>query len=452
MTTFDSVESGRGKALVAWVRGVGRRGRVQWQQGRPRADGSEPEGNRVQRAPPPGMPTPPPKRTSPLDCPMAQQQCATNFSIPAGTETTMEVRGSWAPDSWVLGAPMTKTGKNWTASVPLPVGQVVQYKYCANPQDGSCNPWETDPSMPTVPPDGNHQIGPVACDAPTCAPPPSAALRFIAVGDTGKGNGSETQVAMAMDAKCRASGCDFVLLLGDNIYDTGASSPTDPQFASKFETPFTPLDMPFYVALGNHDYGGGGMGNEFDKPDNEIAYSQHSTKWKMPARYYHFTEKSTDFFALDTNAQMYSMDGQQKTDVSGWLAASTATWKIVYGHHPYMSNGPHGNAGIYDGAPQTPVFNGVEVKAFSESVWCGKADLYLSGHDHTRQWLTDTCSGTELVVSGGGSSPDPLVGSNATRFAAADLGFLYVVVDGSTLLAEFCDSSGNVNFARKLTK
>jgi hypothetical protein len=38
-----------------------------------------------------------------------------------------------------------------------------------------------------------------------------------------------------------------------------------------------------------------------------------------------------------------------------------------------------------------------------DDVVCGKADLYL-GHDHSLQWLQATCSGTELIVSGGRAS------------------------------------------------
>ena len=32
-----------------------------------------------------------------------------------------------------------------------------------------------------------------------------------------------------------------------------------------------------------------------------------------------------------------------------WAGGSTGTWRIAYGHHPYLSNGPHGNAGMYEG-------------------------------------------------------------------------------------------------------
>lgn len=57
----------------------------------------------------------------------------------------------------------------------------------------------------------------------------AASVRFVAIGDAGKGNAEQKQVADAIQAKCAASGCDFVQLLGDNIYDSGVASVTDPQ-------------------------------------------------------------------------------------------------------------------------------------------------------------------------------------------------------------------------------
>ncbi|MBI3071510.1 MAG: metallophosphoesterase [Deltaproteobacteria bacterium] len=273
-------------------------------------------------------------------------------------------------------------------------------------------------------------------------------VRFVAMGDTGKGDASQAAVAAAVAAKCALSGCDFVLLLGDNIYPSGCSSVTDPQFQTKFEQPYAAINLPFYVALGNHDYGGDGAGYEFWKGQVEIDYTARSTKWKMPAEYYRFTRGSTEFFALDTNSLLFGRLSQQKTDISAWIPASMATWKIAYGHHPYLSNGPHGNAGRYDRIP----LMGQSIKDFMDNRVCGRADVYLSGHDHSRQWIKATCNGTELVVSGAGATTTSLPGSNTTRFQSSTPGFLYIRVDGRTLTAEFVDKDGRVDFTRTLTK
>jgi tartrate-resistant acid phosphatase type 5 len=279
-------------------------------------------------------------------------------------------------------------------------------------------------------------------------------VRFAAFGATGEGDDKQRAVAAAVRAKCAASGCDFLQLLGDNIFPSGAESATDEQFQTKFEDPYAQLDLPFFMILGNHDYGGAGAGYEFEKAQHQVDYTAHSARWRMPATYYRRAAEHVDVFALDTTAQLFSRDAQQRVDVSAWIATSTATWKIAVGHHSYLSNGEHGNAGQYDGFPAffSPIVNGATVKSFLDEIVCGTTDLYLSAGDYNLQWLEPTCSGTELLVSGGGSKTRPLEGSNATRFQSETLGFVYVDIQGKTLTAEFIDSAGAVLFTRTITK
>lgn len=277
-------------------------------------------------------------------------------------------------------------------------------------------------------------------------------LRFIAIGDTGKGNLGQYQVAQAMQDKCEKSGCDFILLLGDNIYKSGVDSVSDKQFQSKFELPYKKLDIPFFAVLGNHDYGGNGKRYDPAKSNYQVKYSEISKKWHMPQHYYHFDIQHTSFFALDTNAQLVKQDKQQKLDMVEWINASTSTWKIAFGHHPYLSNGQHGNAGEYDGLSHSNKYSGLENKIFTETILCGKVDLYISGHDHDKQWLKDTCKGTQFTVSGAGSSTRQISGINPTLFENDELGFLYISIDGAMLNAEFIDVDGNVEFKHSIKK
>jgi tartrate-resistant acid phosphatase type 5 len=276
-------------------------------------------------------------------------------------------------------------------------------------------------------------------------------VRFLALGDTGKGNAGQAAVAAAMVRKCATARCDFAVLLGDNIYESGTDSANDPQFKSKFEDVYAALNMDFYVVLGNHDYGGNGAGTSFGKGKNEVDYTLKSTKWKMPAAHYHFVKSNIEFFALDTNLQVFSMDAQQKTDVSGWITASTSPWKIAIGHHPYKSNGPHGNAGNYDRLPLPPV-NGKGVKDFLEANVCSKVDLYLSGHDHSMQWLTDKCGTTTLAVSGAGAEVTSLTARNAVAYESTERGFMYFTVTDKKLTAEIISEAGTVLSTQTMTK
>lgn len=286
---------------------------------------------------------------------------------------------------------------------------------------------------------------------------PTETLRFAVMGDTGEGNTDQKKVGDAIAAKCAKDGCDFVQLLGDNIYDSGAASTTDPQWTTKFTTPYGAVSLPFYAVLGNHDYGQTGTGGDWGRAQNEVDYTKVSTKWKMPDRHWQRTEKGVFMLGLDTNAMMYvSVWGDrvntQKTNVNGWIGAATTKWKIGFGHHPYYSNGPHGNAGNYEGLSWIPIASGKGVKEFFDANICGKVDVYLSGHDHSRQWHKNTCKGTELIVTGAGAKTTELKGSNPTYWQDNLVGFTYVVIQGNTFTAEMIDADGKLQFTRTITK
>jgi hypothetical protein len=139
-------------------------------------------------------------------------------------------------------------------------------------------------------------------------------------------------------------------------------------------------------------------------------------------------------------------------------------WVFMAGHHPYRSNGTHGNAGAYD-APELggitlpnplPIQNGDAIKAFFEQHLCNVSDVYFAGHDHSRQWLNEPSQlcGTEMVISGAGASTTEIrARGNAACFEdATEPGFFYVDVDGNTFTGTFYDAAGNVDFTRTFTK
>ena len=296
-------------------------------------------------------------------------------------------------------------------------------------------------------------------------------IRFVVLGDGGMGNPTQYAVSAAVETVCLAKadakpGCEFALYLGDNIYNTGAEHATDPQFQTKFEDPYANLSFPFYITLGNHDYGDCIYGNcaagyDFDRPDAQVAYTSLSAKWNLPSRTYEFMHGQVHFFSLDTNAIMWSqwfstMDGQD-TWLDSSASASTSTWKIAFGHHPYVSNGHHGNAGSYDGinwssGTASDALVGTEIQTFMEDHVCGVVDIYFSGHDHNRQWLEPVC-GTEFIVSGAASKLSPLVGSNASLFEEGQkAGFLWVEIEDSCFRGEFYDAQAQLDFSHQVCK
>ncbi len=289
---------------------------------------------------------------------------------------------------------------------------------------------------------------------PTPNTPPGEPIRFVALGDTGTASENQFLISMAIKAKCEADGCDFGLLLGDNFYDSGVTSADDPQFETKFQEPYGELGFPFYVALGNHDYGGDGAGYQFERGAFQVDYSLQHANYVLPAEYYAFDEGDALFVVPSTNLILWNHDDAVETQGDYFrvmLEGSVRPWKIAFAHHPYISNGKHGNAGNYDNAGGIPIANGANVKSFFEETLCGRVDLYLSGHDHSRQVLpgTSTCPGL-FVVSGAGAKTTDLLGSNPSLFQKDTIGFTYVVVTEEKIQIEMLDQNGTVEFATEL--
>jgi tartrate-resistant acid phosphatase type 5 len=263
---------------------------------------------------------------------------------------------------------------------------------------------------------------------------PDAPVRFIALGDGGQGNSGQYAVAAAIETVCAANGCDFAIYLGDNIYSDGVSSVDDSQFEEKFEAPYANLSFPFYMALGNHDWGNGHEGTEY-----QVEYTAHSSKWTMPDQYYAHTQGDVSFFVVDSQAIKDGDGAPQEEWLSGAMAESTSRWNIAYGHHPYLSNGDHGNTGG-------------EFADFFDRNLCGKVDIYFAGHDHDLQWPQPVC-GTEFIVSGAAAGTRDLgSSSNPTLFETATKGFMWVEIVGDTMTGVFYDSDGSELFRRVVTK
>lgn len=292
---------------------------------------------------------------------------------------------------------------------------------------------------------------------------------FIALGDYGKGSEQQRRVAQAIEKTCRIRSCEFVLGLGDNIYPAGVSAIDDKQFREKFEQPYANVALPFYMVLGNHDTSGlsAGDGGFNPRGDIQLAYARSDKKpsfrWQMPARYYRIPapvedvsrSNLIDIYALDTTTLMSPYDDigryslpqiyQRQQD---WLRnakqRSKAQWQIAFAHHPYLSNGRHGNAGRYDylyllgdGYIQDRV-NGSFVKRFTEENLCHDMDLILAGHEHSLQYLkpVEGCGNTEFIVSGAGAGYEGNIASNRNAFywqTAHAPGFFHVEIIAQTM-------------------
>ncbi|MEY4064161.1 MAG: hypothetical protein RIR26_369 [Pseudomonadota bacterium] len=231
-------------------------------------------------------------------------------------------------------------------------------------------------------------------------------LGVLMMGDQGKGNDEQQQVADALHRFCQSQRCDFGVLLGDNFYNSGVKSVRDEKFQTHFEIPYGRIGIPWWAALGNHDYGfGWSRGNV----NAQVEYTQLSKFWRMPNRYYSFESTGIEFIVIDTVS--LENDPTQQKWLNEKLEAPKAKTRIVAGHYPIHSGGMHGDT-TYLRDQWSPQF-------------CGKVDLYVSGHDHQLEHLRTDC-GVNLVISGTGGETRPVTPTPRTKFAASVLGFAYL--------------------------
>jgi tartrate-resistant acid phosphatase type 5 len=277
-------------------------------------------------------------------------------------------------------------------------------------------------------------------------PTDDEAVRFLAFGDMGTGDAAQASVALGMLQVCRDAGCDFVIGLGDNIYEAGVTSAYDPQFLLKFETPYAGFGIPFYMTLGNHDNWGTGTGHAGG--DLEVDYAARTDRdmdlWVMPARWYEHTHGSVRFLALDTNV-LFSEGNPQAgvlaedadgVDQMAWIQErlddDAWEWTFLHGHHPLFSNGVHGNAEI-----ENPPLQGW----LHEAVCGGGVDLLVTGHDHDLQYLPaqEGCGDVEFVISGAAAQVRDISGeANPTLYSCGStLGFVWMEVKGDVLTTRF---------------
>lgn len=277
----------------------------------------------------------------------------------------------------------------------------------------------------------------------------TSGLQFLVVGDWGQASAQQRRIAAAMAdvAGARASG--FIISTGDNFYPSGVSSVNDPQFRVSFEDIYSApeLQTPWYVVLGNHDYEG--------SPNAEIAYSHHSTRWRMPSRYWAQemavgTETAT-FYFLDTTpiarlsnpaarVPLLGAAGEAREQLRWFeqrLQADRSAWKIVVGHHPIYSSGNHGD---------TPAV-AERIKPLLEQYG---VQVYFNGHDHDLEHLIDR--GVNYICSGSGALSRQIETVAQSRFAYPSIGFASCALEADALALRFHDGDAAVIYEATIAR
>jgi acid phosphatase len=146
------------------------------------------------------------------------------------------------------------------------------------------------------------------------------------------------------------------------------------------------------------------------------------------------------FFVLDTEriAGEAPFQPEQIAWIEQELQRSTATWKVVYGHHPVFSYGMHGDQEAMIDYVR-PLLEKYDVTA------------YICGHDHDRQFLGPV-NGVYYIVSGTGAKSRHTQYGKKTVFAATNLGFTWFRVSAEDFHVQFLDGDGKIEFAHTWTK
>lgn len=249
---------------------------------------------------------------------------------------------------------------------------------------------------------------------------------YVMIADTGSGYPKQATVAAAIKKQCETTqACQAVFIAGDVIYDTGVRSVTDRQFQTKFEQPYQTIDLPFYIAYGNHDYLG--------CKDCYINYSELSKKWRMPAAYYEqrFGD-DISFFVIDTQ----NFDTAQQTWLRESLEKSKVKHRVVVGHYPIET------------FEVTKLYEDWDGKTELQEIICHAADLYVAGHAHILEdnGQISTCPIRQLVVGGGGATIRAAADVSDGGFLAAEYGFaVLTLVDDKLSYAFFNDQAEKIH-------
>jgi tartrate-resistant acid phosphatase type 5 len=276
-------------------------------------------------------------------------------------------------------------------------------------------------------------------------------VTFIVIGDWGtEGSGNQKAIADQMDIQSRKFNAQFIITTGDNFYPVGVKDTDDPHWRKSFYDVYNKSghNIPWYPVLGNHDYA--------SNPQAQVEFSSKSKRWNMPSRYYHKNKKLSDslnalFVFTDTSPFLKGYHRRERGDIKAqdtaaqlnWLvktlSSSNDKWKIVIGHHPIYSAGSHGKTFTM-------------LNLFKPAFLKNKVDFYISGHDHSLQYLKIRNQPLRYLVSGGGSSNTSVYKRSFNVFAKSTTGFIVMTLYATKANFYFIDQNGNTVYSQQVIK
>ncbi|KAL7105908.1 hypothetical protein ACP275_07G076200 [Erythranthe tilingii] len=275
-------------------------------------------------------------------------------------------------------------------------------------------------------------------------------VSFLVVGDWGRGgNFNQSKVATQMGEIGKKLAIDFVISTGDNFYYTGLKGVNDPIFIKSFTNIYTAksLQIPWYIVLGNHDYMGS-TGAQLSPALRKIDNRWHCM------RNFIVETGILDIVFIDTTPFVDKYFENPKKQRFDWkdvlprgkymsyisknldlaLKKSEARWKIVVGHHTMKSIGSHGDTEEIV-THLLPILEENKVK------------MYINGHDHCLEHLSNQDGSMQFLTSGGGSKAwknniHYKNHNDSTHFYYDGQGFMSVEIAYEKAKISFYDVSG----------
>jgi len=274
-------------------------------------------------------------------------------------------------------------------------------------------------------------------------------IRFAVVGDVGR---HPEAVAAAIRGQHAKTPFDAILLVGDNFYYCGVSSARDSKW-SLIRDNYSPIGIPIFPILGNHDYGDptrfkGPCGQP--RPQAQVG-KEIVPHWNFPSRSYAVAMPFGTIVLIDTMPVALhwtkpflgsqTADGVVR-DLDSALSGSSG-WRIVVGHHGIYSAGEHGTGASRDLA---------SMRTLLPLLKRHHVDLYINGHDHYLGLIGDRRAVKRplFLTSGAGSNVRPLFPRDTaeppTLFPPDGqkpfLGFAVMEIDARQISIVFYDSDG----------
>ena len=249
---------------------------------------------------------------------------------------------------------------------------------------------------------------------------------FCFVGDAGEVNAIQSVVVSALTN----SECTTLWHLGD-ITQLGVRSINDPELYESFLNPFKPFlntGIPFYLAVGNHDYKG--------DPKVYLEVAKQYPSIHHPNNFYTKKFGELCFFILDTTIFDKLYYFHKRGSQIRWLKEEVDRLKnqckfsIALAHHPLFSSGDRDRAN-----PQLAIF--------LENYVFGTFDIYVTGHNHVLADEGDHKKTRQLISATGALPGGSPIKVQSGKFNIETPGYLKMVITNNTARYSFISAESN---------